>query len=119
MDSSKFLASDLCSLKRLMFVLNFRIADTKFQNQATRVLNKEAAEVDDVTVIRDNDHLYVISETQAQLEPQGECLLLADPHTQDLPSICYCYLTLLVASSNTEHLIWQVGDTYSQKHCLL
>lgn len=48
-------------------------ADTKFQSQATRVLNKEAAEVDDVTVIRDNDHLYVISDTQAQLEPQSEC----------------------------------------------
>lgn len=47
------------------------IADTKFQNQATRVLNKDAAEVDDVSVVRDNDHLYVISEDQALHEPQG------------------------------------------------
>ncbi|KAG0564310.1 hypothetical protein M758_8G096200 [Ceratodon purpureus] len=47
------------------------VANTKFQNQGTRVLNKEAADVDDVTVVRDNDHLYVISESQVQLEPQG------------------------------------------------
>lgn len=47
------------------------VANTKFQNQATRVFNKEAAEVEDITVVRDNDHLYVISESQLQVEPQG------------------------------------------------
>lgn len=58
----------------LCFVLSFSLfADTKFQNQATRVFNKEAAEVEDITVVRDNDHLYVISESQLQVEPQGEC----------------------------------------------
>ena len=37
------------------------------------MLNKEGAEVDDVTVVRDNDHLYVVSESPVQVEPHGEC----------------------------------------------
>lgn len=39
------------------------VANTKFQNRATRVLSEEAAEVDDVAAVRDNDHLYVISDS--------------------------------------------------------
>jgi hypothetical protein len=47
------------------------------------VLNKEAGEVDDITLVRDNDHLYVVSESQGQPEPQGEGPWLK------LPSDCW------------------------------
>lgn len=46
------------------------IANAKFQNQPTKVVNKDAAEVDDIAVVRDNEHLYVISEDQARTEKQ-------------------------------------------------
>lgn len=44
------------------------VADTKFQDlHATRVVNREAAEVDDVSVIRDNEHLFVVVDNQVHL----------------------------------------------------
>ena len=35
------------------------------------MLSKEAAEIDDIRVIRENDHLYVINEEKFVSAPQG------------------------------------------------
>ncbi|KAG0600693.1 hypothetical protein M758_11G053600 [Ceratodon purpureus] len=49
-----------------------QIANTKFQDlHATRVMNREAAEIDDVSVIRDNEHLFVVGDNRVHLESQG------------------------------------------------
>lgn len=53
------------------------VADTKFQDlHATRVMNREAAEIDDVSVIRDNEHLFVVVDNRVHLESQGNIPLL-------------------------------------------
>lgn len=36
------------------------------------MLTKEAAEIDDIHVIRENDHLYVIDEEKFVSAPQGD-----------------------------------------------
>uniref|UniRef100_A0A7I4BW52 Uncharacterized protein n=1 Tax=Physcomitrium patens TaxID=3218 RepID=A0A7I4BW52_PHYPA len=41
-----------------------KIANEKFNNHPTKVLNKEAAEIDDLSVIRENDNLYVINDSE-------------------------------------------------------
>lgn len=47
------------------------MAAEKFNSHLTKVLSKEAAEIDDIKVIRENDHLYVIGEENFVSAPQG------------------------------------------------
>lgn len=48
-----------------------QLTKEKFHNNPTKVLSIEAAEIDDISVIRENDHLYIIDEDKLLTAPQG------------------------------------------------
>jgi hypothetical protein len=46
-------------------------AEEKFHNHPTRVLSKDGAVIDDILVMKDEDHLYAVSDQQVNSAPQG------------------------------------------------
>jgi len=67
----KMLVDQISSLGSELILWGANVADEKFDNHPTKVLTKEAAEIDDINVIRENDHLYVIDEETFVSAPQG------------------------------------------------
>jgi hypothetical protein len=63
---------DRCSWNINLIVQFMVIAGEKFNYSPTRVLSKEAAEIDDISVVRENDHLYIIDDCQLQSLPHGQ-----------------------------------------------
>ena len=63
---------DQCSWNINLIVQFMVIAGEKFNYNPTRVLSKEAAEIDDISVVRENDHLYIIDDCQLQSLPHGQ-----------------------------------------------
>lgn len=55
------------------FVKLLSVAGKKFNNDPTKVLSTQGAEIDDVSLVRENEHLYIINEHQLRSEPQGKC----------------------------------------------
>lgn len=63
---------DRCSWNINLIVQFMVIAGEKFNYSPTRVLSKEAAEIDDISTVRENDHLYIIDDCQLQSLPHGQ-----------------------------------------------
>lgn len=55
------------------FVKLLSVAGKKFNNDPTKVLSTQGAEIDDISLVRENEHLYIINEHQLRSEPQGKC----------------------------------------------
>ncbi|CAK9863968.1 unnamed protein product [Sphagnum jensenii] len=55
------------SLEELLLV-----AEDKFHNHPTTVLSKDGAVIDDILVVKDEDHLYAVSDQQVYSSPQGD-----------------------------------------------
>lgn len=68
--------SDIMLLMLSEFVKLLSVAGKKFHNDPTKVLSTQGAEIDDISLVRENEHLYIINEHQLRCEPQGKCFYL-------------------------------------------
>jgi hypothetical protein len=48
------------------------VAEGKFDNNPTTVLSKNGATIDDILVVQDEDHLYIVNDQQVNSAPQGD-----------------------------------------------
>jgi hypothetical protein len=51
--------------------LGLLCAEGKFDNNPTTVLSKNGATIDDILVVQDEDHLYIVNDQQVNSAPQG------------------------------------------------
>jgi hypothetical protein len=81
-------------------------AEEKFHNHPTTVLSKDGAVIDDILVVKDEDHLYTVSDQQVNSSPQG---FKPTSTTLKLSSCSFSFLGLwqfltVLESSNFKHM---------------